>query len=84
MVSAASRGAGSNVKRRGQHFNKGTCFSAIIFLSGNICQLKLYCRDTQLLVAIMGRQTLTLILNNFIRCTALMVQNKISKRTYIA
>jgi hypothetical protein len=32
-----TRGAGSNVKRRGQPFQKGTCFSAIIFLSGNIC-----------------------------------------------
>jgi hypothetical protein len=31
------RGAGSNVKRRGQPFQKGTCFSAIIFLGGNIC-----------------------------------------------
>jgi hypothetical protein len=39
--------------------------------------------DSRLLVAIMGRQTLTLILNNFIRCTVLKVQNKISKRTYI-
>jgi hypothetical protein len=30
-------GAGSNVKRRGQPFQKGNCFSAIIFLGGNIC-----------------------------------------------
>jgi hypothetical protein len=29
--------------------------------------LKLDCMDTRLLVAIMGRQTLTLILNNCIR-----------------
>ena len=49
--------------------------------------LKLYCirMDTRLLVPIMhGRQTLTLNLNSFIRCTVLMVRNKISKRTYIA
>jgi hypothetical protein len=31
-----SRDAGSNVKRRGQPFQKGTCFSAIIFLGCNI------------------------------------------------
>ena len=46
--------------------------------------LKLYCMDTQLLVAIMGRKTSTLILNNFIRCTMLRAQNKISKRMYMA
>jgi hypothetical protein len=46
--------------------------------------LKIYCMDTRLLVAIMGRQTSTLILNNFIRCTMLRTQNKISKRMYIA
>jgi hypothetical protein len=45
--------------------------------------LKLYCMDTRLLVAIVGRQTSTLILNNFICCTMLRAQNKISKRTYI-
>jgi hypothetical protein len=50
---------------------------------------KLYCirMDTRLLVLCllcMGRQTLTLILNSFIRCTVLMMRNKISKRTYIA
>ena len=39
--------------------------------------------DTRLLVAIMGRQTFTLILNNFIRCTVLKAQNKISERTRI-
>ena len=33
--------------------------------------LKLDCMDTRLFVAIMGRQTSTLILNNFIRCTML-------------
>jgi hypothetical protein len=40
--------------------------------------------DTQLVVAIMDRQTSTLILNNFIRCTMLRAQNKISVRIYIA
>jgi hypothetical protein len=59
-----------------------------LLLSHNFAErqylLKLYCMDTRLFVAIMGRQTLTLIFNNFIRCTVLMVQNKISKRTYIA
>ena len=33
--------------------------------------LKLYCMDTRFLVAIVGRQTSTLILNNFICCTML-------------
>jgi hypothetical protein len=46
--------------------------------------LKIDCMDIRLLVAIMGRQTSTLILNNFIRCTMLRAQNKISKRMYIA
>jgi hypothetical protein len=46
--------------------------------------LKLYCMDTRLLVAIVGRQTPTLILNNFICCTMLRAQKKIRKRTYIA
>ena len=48
------------MKRRGQPFQKG----------GNIC-FKLYCMDIRLLVAIVGRQTSTLILNNFICCTML-------------
>jgi hypothetical protein len=53
--------------------------------SGQQYLLKLYCMmDTRLLVAIVGRQTSTLILNNFICCTMLRAQNKISKRTYIA
>jgi hypothetical protein len=46
--------------------------------------LKLFCMDIRLLVAIMGRKTSILILNNFIRCTVLRAQNKTSKRTYIA
>jgi hypothetical protein len=47
--------------------------------------LKIYCgMDTRLLVDIMGRQTSTLILNNFVRCTMLRAQNKISKRMYIS
>jgi hypothetical protein len=53
--------------------------------SGQQYLLKLYCMmDARLLVAIVGRQTSTLILNNFICCTMLRAQNKISKRTYIA
>ena len=32
-----SRGAGSNVMRRGQPFQKGTCFSAIIFSGQQYC-----------------------------------------------
>jgi hypothetical protein len=52
--------------------------------SGRQYLLKLYCMDTRLLVAIVGRQTSTLILNNFICCTMLRAQNKISKRTYIS
>jgi hypothetical protein len=40
--------------------------------------------DTRLFVAIMSWQTSTLILNNFIPCTMLRAQNKISKRMYIA
>jgi hypothetical protein len=56
---SSSRGAGSNVKRQGQPFQKGTCFSAIIFLSGNICYLKLYLYGY--LITFMGQQTLTLI-----------------------
>ena len=73
------RGGGSNVKRRGQPFQKGTSF----FWAAIFVKTLLY-MDTRLLVAIMGRQTSTLILNNFIRCTVLKAQNIISKRTYIA
>jgi hypothetical protein len=76
--SGAIRGAGNNVKRRGQPLKKGTSFFWAAIL------LKLYCMDTRLLVAIMGRQTSTLILNNFICCTVLKAQNKISERTHIA
>jgi hypothetical protein len=46
--------------------------------------LKIYCMDTRLLVTIMGNETSTLILNNFICCTMLRAQNKISKLMYIA
>jgi hypothetical protein len=78
QYSRFTRGTGSNVKGWGQPFQKGTSFFwAAIFV-------KLYYMDTRLLVAIIGRQTSTLILNNFIRCTVLKAQNKISKRTYIA
>jgi hypothetical protein len=43
-------GAGNNVKRQGQPFKMALHFSGRQYL------LKLYCMDTRLLVAIMGRQ----------------------------
>jgi hypothetical protein len=51
------------------HFKRALHYSERQYL------LKLYCMDTRLLVAIMGRQTSTLILNNCICCTVLKVQN---------
>jgi hypothetical protein len=44
--------------------------------SGRQYLLKLYCMDTRLLVAIVGQQTSTLILNNFICCTMLRARIK--------
>ena len=63
---------------RSSFASQSSFFCAAIFVKN-----LLYILDTRLLVAIMGRQTSTLILNNFIRCTMLRAQNKISKRMYI-
>jgi hypothetical protein len=65
----------TNQGRRKQCEAAGAAISKGHFLinhhfSGQQYLLKIYySMDTRLLVAIMGRQTSTLILNNFIRCT---------------
>ena len=57
-------GAGSNVKWRGQPFQKLRQLLLSHNFSGRQYLLNLYCMDTRLLVTIMGRQTTTLILSN--------------------
>ena len=86
MFSSEIQGRWKQCEAAGAAISKGHLLLSHHF-SGRQYLLKLYCMDTRLLVAVMGWKTLTLILNNFIRCTVLIglviVQNKISKRTYI-
>jgi hypothetical protein len=76
-------GAPEECEAAGAAISKGHLLLSHHF-SGRQYLLKLYCMDTRLLVAIVGRQTSTSISNNFICCTMLRAQNKISKRTCIA
>jgi hypothetical protein len=68
------------VKQRGQPFQKGTYFSAIIFLGSNICLIKLYCMDTRLLLAIMDHKLRNVDRFLAICYMVLKAQNKISKQ----
>jgi hypothetical protein len=73
-----SRGAGSNVKRRGQPFQKGTSFFwAAIFAKTLLYGYSITC-------GYYGSANFDITLNNFIRCTVLKVKNITSERTYIA
>jgi hypothetical protein len=68
-------GAPEAIEAAGAAISKGHLLLSHHF-SGRQYLLKLYCMDTRLLVAIVGRQTPTLILNNFICCTMLRAQKK--------
>ena len=80
---SSAQGRRKQCEAAGTAISKGHLLLSHHF-SGRQYLLKLYCMDTRLLVAIVGRQTPTLILNNFICCTMLRAQKKIRKRTYIA
>jgi hypothetical protein len=67
----------------GSHFKRALASQPSFFWAAIFVKILLYGYPI-ILVAIVGRQTSTLILNNFICCTMLRAQNKISKRTYIA